>query len=196
MHRAKPDQGRDLIAAVFYNALALREKIECNKCKGAWMNINRIDYIEDGEEGYAEIRKKTNRRYKSNKEGQKTVRELKFSADVEVIMEQDELAREKIACNKCGTIGTIQKNGRNQEKPPKPHYKCKLCEKGTTFAEMKTILKYETPITNEKQMEMDTEDKSDFADDDENDVSDIVDTEMEQDGELAGKINVWNEMKH
>ncbi|KAI7878985.1 uncharacterized protein EV154DRAFT_486120 [Mucor mucedo] len=198
-----------------------QKQIECNKCKGAWININRIDYIEIGEEGYAEIVlscKKCTKKYTMNEAQELTLKvtkekkrqiddtrttakdkkkggELKFTADLEAIMEQYELAREKIACNKCGTIGTIQKNGRNQGKTPKPQYKSKNCEKGTTFAEMKTILKYETTITNEEQMEIDTEDKSEFEDDNETDVSDITDTEMEEEDESTGEINVWNEMK-
>ncbi|KAI7871398.1 uncharacterized protein EV154DRAFT_487672 [Mucor mucedo] len=198
-----------------------QKQIECSKCKGTWLNIDRIDHIEIEDEEYAEIVllcKKCTKKFttaevqelitKVTKEkkrqigdtrvttnDKKKTGEVKYTADVEAVMEQYELAREKISCNKCGTIGTIQKNGRNQGKPPKPQYKCKQCEKGTTFAEMKTILKYETTKKNEEQMQTDTEEKSDFEDDDENDVPDIADTEMEQDEELAGEINVWNEMK-
>ncbi|KAI7888814.1 uncharacterized protein EV154DRAFT_483764 [Mucor mucedo] len=198
-----------------------QKQIECSKCKGTWLNIDRIDHIEIEDEEYAEIVllcKKCTKKFttaevqelitKVTKEkkrqigdtrvttnDKKKTGEVKYTADVEAVMEQYERAREKISCNKCGTIGTIQKNGRNQGKPPKPQYKCKQCEKGTTFAEMKTILKYETTKKNEEQMQTDTEEKSDFEDDDENDVPDIADTEMEQDEELAGEINVWNEMK-
>ncbi|KAI7871395.1 uncharacterized protein EV154DRAFT_487669 [Mucor mucedo] len=157
-----------------------QKKIECQECKGAWININRIDNMEVGDEESTEIVltcKKCTKHYameevqeimsRATKEKKRQIGEkntitgkkkgVQYTEEIEAVVVQYELHRGQISCKKCNTIGSLQKNGSNQSKPPKPQYKCKKCEKGTTYDEMKTILKYETQSTSEEQMELDTE---------------------------------------
>ncbi|KAI7887049.1 uncharacterized protein EV154DRAFT_554575 [Mucor mucedo] len=128
-----------------------QKQIECSKCKGTWLNIDRIDHIEIEDEEYAEIvllRKNCTKKF--------------TTAEVQELIT-------KVTKEKKRQIGDtrVTANDKNMKQQKK----------------------------NEEQMQTGTEEKSDFEDDDESDVPDIADTEMEQDEELAGEINVWNEMK-
>lgn len=199
-----------------------QKRINCSKCNSAWINVDRIDHIEIEHEEYAEIIlscKKCAQKYnmeeiqnlisKLTKEkrrqledkteaGEEKIEKNIFSEHIQAVISQFDLNRDNLSCIKCNKLGSLQKNGSNQGKPPKPQYKCKHCNKGTTFDEMKTILKYHTSSSStNNEMEVEIE-ESDFEKDDENEIDETSDVEMDeevQEEEVEQHFDIKTELR-
>jgi hypothetical protein len=107
------------------------------------------------------------------------------------IEEEFEVNRRQLKCTQCESVGTINKNGHNQSKPPQRQYKCKNCSKSICLSEMKILLKY---LINDSVM---TENEVDYSDNDFPDTDDenVIEEDMEtEDDEVELVMDVRSEI--
>jgi hypothetical protein len=202
------EQQKELLMLFLQNS----RKIECEHCRSLGkINITRIDYIEIGDMHDAKIifscreckkqneenkvqaqvqsKMKIKKRQVIQEEEIEEIEEMEEDIEVEDNLKEDteedfEINRKQLKCKQCRSIGSINKNGHNQSKPPQRQYKCKNCNKSICTSEMKVLLKY--LITDSEMMEQVEVQENEYSDNDlpdtdnENIIEECMETDVEE----------------